>query len=346
MAGMTVVPVAVDARGNVDVEDLRAKAAAHADDLAALMITYPSTHGVFEGSIRGICQIVHEHGGQVYMDGANLNAQVGLCQPGDIGADVCHLNLHKTFCIPHGGGGPGMGPIGVAAHLVPHLPDHPVIPLGRGESCGTISAAPWGSAAILPISFAYILMMGGNGLTMATKVAILSANYIAKRLEGTYPTLYSGTGGLVAHECILDTRPFKQSAGVEVEDIAKRLIDYGFHPPTVSFPVPGTLMVEPTESESKAELDRFCDALLAIREEIAEIEAGVAAREDNLLKRAPHTIAVVSADQWDRPYSRERAAFPVPGLRDRKVWPTVSRIDSAYGDRNLVCTCPPVEEYA
>ncbi len=345
MAGMTVVPVAVDAKGNVDVEDLRAKAAAHADDLAALMITYPSTHGVFEGSIRGICAIVHEHGGQVYMDGANLNAQVGLCQPGDIGADVCHLNLHKTFCIPHGGGGPGMGPIGVAAHLVPHLPDHPVVPLGHAQSCGTISAAPWGSAAILPISFAYILMMGGNGLTMATKVAILSANYIAKRLAGTYPTLYSGTGGLVAHECILDTRPFKQSAGVEVEDIAKRLIDYGFHPPTVSFPVPGTLMVEPTESESKAELDRFCDALLAIREEIAEIEAGVAAREDNVLKRAPHTIAVVSADQWDRPYSRERAAFPVPGLRERKVWPTVSRIDSAYGDRNLVCTCPPMEEY-
>ncbi len=346
MAGMTVVPVAVDAKGNVDIEDLRAKAVAHTNDLAALMITYPSTHGVFEGSIRGICSIIHEHGGQVYMDGANLNAQVGLCQPGDIGADVCHLNLHKTFCIPHGGGGPGMGPIGVAAHLVPHLPDHPVVPLGHDKSCGTISAAPWGSASILPISFAYILMMGGGGLTEATKVAILSANYIVKRLEGQYPLLYAGVSGHVAHECILDTRPFKQSAGVEVEDIAKRLIDYGFHPPTVSFPVPGTLMVEPTESESKAELDRFCDALLAIRDEIAEIEAGVAARDDNVLKRAPHTIAVVSADEWDRPYSRQQAAFPVPGLRDRKVWPTASRIDSAYGDRNLVCTCPPMEEYA
>ncbi len=346
MAGMRVVPVAVDAKGNVDIDDLRAKAAQHTDDLAALMITYPSTHGVFEAGIRNICQVIHEHGGQVYMDGANLNAQVGLCQPGDIGADVCHLNLHKTFCIPHGGGGPGMGPIGVAAHLVPHLPDHPVVPLGHAQSCGTISAAPWGSASILPISFAYILMMGGGGLTEATKVAILSANYIVKRLEGQYPLLYAGTSGHVAHECILDTRPFKQSAGVEVEDIAKRLIDYGFHPPTVSFPVAGTLMVEPTESESKAELDRFCDAMLAIRDEIAEIEAGVAAREDNVLKRAPHTIAVVSADEWDRPYSRQRAAFPVPGLRDRKVWPTVSRIDSAYGDRNLVCTCPPMGEYA
>jgi glycine dehydrogenase len=346
MAGMKIVPVASDAGGNIDIEDLRAKAAEHRDDLGALMVTYPSTHGVFEGGIKQICSIVHEYGGQVYMDGANMNAQVGLCRPADIGADVCHLNLHKTFCIPHGGGGPGMGPIGVAKHLVPFLPGHPVVDLGHAHAAGTVSAAPWGSPSILPISFAYILMMGGGGLTMATKVAILSANYIAKRLEGKYGLLYSGSHGLIAHECILDTRPFKQSAGIEVEDIAKRLIDYGFHPPTVSFPVPGTLMVEPTESESKEELDRFCDALLMIRDEIAEIEAGIASRDDNLLKRAPHTIATVSADTWDRPYSRERAAFPVPGLRDRKAWPTVSRIDSAYGDRNLVCTCPPMEEYA
>jgi glycine dehydrogenase len=346
MAGMRVVVVASDANGNIDVGDLRAKADQHAAQLAALMVTYPSTHGVFEGSIKEICEIVHSHGGQVYMDGANMNAQVGLCRPGDIGADVCHLNLHKTFCIPHGGGGPGMGPIGVAAHLAEFLPDHPVVALGHAKSAGTVSAAPWGSPSILPISWIYIRMMGADGLTQATKVAILAANYIAKRLAGQYELLYAGAHGLIGHECILDTRPFKQSAGVDVEDIAKRLIDYGFHPPTVSFPVPGTLMVEPTESEPKDELDRFVDALLAIREEIREIESGVASRESNVLRGAPHTLEQVAADQWDRPYSRERAAFPAPGLRDHKVWPTVARIDNAFGDRNLVCTCPPVEAYA
>ncbi len=346
MAGMKVVVVASDEHGNIDVADLRAKATQHAANLAALMVTYPSTHGVFEGSIGEICRIIHEHGGQVYMDGANMNAQVGLCRPGDIGADVCHLNLHKTFCIPHGGGGPGMGPIGVAAHLTAFLPDHPMVDLGHDHSAGTVSSGPWGSPSILPISWIYIQLMGSTGLTDATKIAILSANYIAKRLEGAYDLLYSGANGLIAHECILDTRVFKNTAGVEVEDIAKRLIDFGFHPPTVSFPVPGTLMVEPTESEPKAELDRFVDALLAIREEIREIETGEASREDNLLKRAPHTLQTVISDNWDRPYSRERAAFPMPGLRERKAWPTVGRIDNAYGDRNLVCTCPPVEAYA
>ena len=346
MAGMRVVVVASDANGNIDITDLRAKAEHHAGQLAALMVTYPSTHGVFEGSIKEICDIVHANGGQVYMDGANMNAQVGLCRPGDIGADVCHLNLHKTFCIPHGGGGPGMGPIGVAKHLVPFLPDHPVVPLGHAKSSGTVSAGPWGSPSILPISWIYIRLMGAEGLAYATKVAILAANYIAKRLAGQYDLLYAGAHGLIAHECILDTRPFKQSAGVDVEDIAKRLIDYGFHPPTVSFPVPGTLMVEPTESEPKEELDRFIDALLAIREEIREIETGVASREGNILRRAPHTLEQVAADNWDRPYSRERAAFPVRGLRDRKAWPTVARIDNAFGDRNLVCRCPPMEEYA
>ncbi len=345
MAGLQVVPVKTDPQGNIDVADLRAKAAQHRDRLAALMVTYPSTHGVFEDAIREICTVVHEHGGQVYMDGANMNAQVGLCRPGDIGADVCHLNLHKTFCIPHGGGGPGMGPICVAKHLAPHLPDHPVVPLGHPASCGTVSAAPWGSPSILPISWAYIAMMGPDGLTEATKVAILNANYVAKRLEGHYGLLYSGHRGLVAHECILDTRPFKQSAGVEVEDIAKRIIDYSFHPPTVSFPVAGTLMVEPTESEPKAELDRFCDALIAIREEIREVETGVAERGDNLLAHAPHTLQQVAADRWERPYGRERAGFPSPDTRRHKVWPTVSRIDGAWGDRNLVCVCPPMEEY-
>jgi glycine dehydrogenase len=346
MAGMQVVVVATDADGNIDLADLKQKAAQHADTLAALMVTYPSTHGVFEATIREVCRIVHAHGGQVYMDGANLNAQVGLCRPADIGADVCHLNLHKTFCIPHGGGGPGMGPIAVAPHLVPFLPDHPVVPLGHPQSCGTVSAAPWGSAAILPISWAYISLMGQEGLVEATKIAILNANYIAKRLEGHYPLLYAGKNGLIAHECILDTRPFKASAGVDVEDIAKRIIDYGFHPPTVSFPVPGTLMVEPTESESREELDRFCDALIAIREEIREIETGEADRENNLLKQAPHPLADLLADTWDRPYSRERAAFPTPATRQHKIWPTVGRIDGAYGDRHLVCTCPPIEEYA
>jgi glycine dehydrogenase len=346
MAGMTVVVVKTDAAGNVDVSDLRAKAAAHRDTLGALMVTYPSTHGVFEATIREVCRIVHEHGGQVYMDGANMNAQVGLCRPGDVGADVCHLNLHKTFCIPHGGGGPGMGPICVAAHLAPHLPDHPVIPLGIAQSCGTVSAAPWGSPSILPISWAYIALMGREGLTRATAVAILSANYVARRLADQYGVLYSGQDGLVAHECILDPRPFKASAGIDVEDIAKRLIDYGFHPPTVSFPVAGTLMVEPTESEPRAELDRFVDALIAIREEIREVETGVADREHNLLTHAPHPLADLLADRWDRPYSRERAAFPTPATREHKIWPPVSRIDGAYGDRNLVCVCPPVEAYA
>ena len=346
MAGMTVVAVASDAKGNIDVGDLTAKAELHAPNLAALMVTYPSTHGVFEGSIKEICATVHAHGGQVYMDGANMNAQVGLCRPGDIGADVCHLNLHKTFCIPHGGGGPGMGPIGVGAHLAPFLPGHPVVELGHEHAAGTVSAGPWGSPSILPISYSYILLMGAEGLAWATEIAILVANYVAKRLEGQYDLLYAGANGLVAHECILDTRPFKLSAGIEVEDISKRIIDFGFHPPTVSFPVPGTLMIEPTESESKEELDRFVDALLAIREEIRAVENGVADRENNVLKRAPHTLEQVISDSWDRPYSREQAAFPVPGLRSRKAWPTVGRIDSAYGDRHLVCTCPPMAAYA
>ncbi len=345
MAGLDVVPVASDPAGNIDLADLRAKAARHHDTLACLMVTYPSTHGVFESSIREICRIIHEHGGQVYMDGANMNAQVGLCRPGDFGADVCHLNLHKTFCIPHGGGGPGIGPICVAEHLAPHLPDHPVIPLGVPQSCGTISAAPWGSASILPIAHAYIMLMGTDGLAEATKVAIVSANYIAHRLKDHFEVLYTGAHGLVAHECILDMRPFKQSAGVEVEDIAKRIIDYGFHPPTVSFPVPGTLMVEPTESEPREELDRFIDALISIRQEIREIEEGKAPRENNLLTNAPHTLVRVIGDTWDRPYPRERAAFPMPGLRQHKTWPTVGRIDGAFGDRNLVCTCPPMTEY-
>ncbi len=346
MAGMQVVAVKTDTQGNIDLTDLRAKAQQYADTLAALMVTYPSTHGVFEATIREVCRIVHEYGGQVYMDGANLNAQVGLCRPADIGADVCHLNLHKTFCIPHGGGGPGMGPIGVARHLAPFLPDHPVVPLGHPQSCGTISAAPWGSAAILPISWAYCSLMGHEGLVEATKVAILNANYVARRLAGHYQLLYAGAHGLIAHECIIDTRPFKASAGIEVEDIAKRIIDYGFHPPTVSFPVAGTLMIEPTESESKQELDRFCDALIAIRDEIREIEDGRADRENNLLTQAPHTLADLLADTWDRPYSRERAAFPTAATREHKIWPAVGRVDGAYGDRNLVCVCPPIEDYA
>jgi len=350
MAGMQVVVVKTDPQGNIDVADLEAKAKEHRDTLGALMVTYPSTHGVFEASIKKICRIVHQHGGQVYMDGANMNAQVGLCRPGDIGADVCHLNLHKTFCIPHGGGGPGMGPIGVAEHLATHLPTHPVVDVGvpLAESAGTVSAGPWGSPSILPISWAYIAMMGRDGLTLATKVAILNANYIARRLQegGHYELLYAGQLGLVAHECIIDTRPFKSSAGVDVEDIAKRLIDYGFHPPTVSFPVAGTLMVEPTESEPKVELDRFVDALIAIRGEIHEIETGEADRDNNLLKNAPHPLADLVADGWDRPYARERAGFPTAATREHKVWPPIGRIDAAFGDRNLVCTCPPVEAYA
>lgn len=345
MAGMKVVVVGCDEDGNIDIADLRAKAEAHSSNLAALMVTYPSTHGVFETGIREICEIIHAHGGQVYMDGANMNAQVGLCRPADFGADVCHLNLHKTFCIPHGGGGPGMGPIGVKSHLQPFLPSHPLVTVGGSDSLGAVSAAPWGSASILPISWMYIVMMGGEGLTDATKVAILNANYMAKLLEPYYPVLYKGTSGLVAHECILDLRHLKKSAGIEVEDIAKRLMDYGYHAPTVSWPVPGTVMIEPTESESKAELDRFCEAMIAIRAEIAEIEAGQADPQDNVLKYAPHTAEAVTADSWTHAYSRQRAAFPASWTRDRKFWPSVGRIDNAYGDRNLVCSCLPIDAY-
>ncbi|MFN8353766.1 MAG: aminomethyl-transferring glycine dehydrogenase [Spirosomataceae bacterium] len=350
MAGMKVVVTACDVNGNIDLNDLRAKAEQYSENLACLMVTYPSTHGVFEESIIEICELIHQHGGQVYMDGANMNAQVGLTSPAMIGADVCHLNLHKTFCIPHGGGGPGMGPIGVAKHLVPFLPSHVIIEtnsftLGE-EGAGAVSAAPWGSASILPISYAYIAMMGGEGLTNATKRAILNANYIKARLEGHYPVLYTGNNGRCAHEMILDCRPFKVSAGVEVEDIAKRLMDYGFHAPTVSFPVAGTLMVEPTESESKEELDRFCDAMIAIRNEITEIEEGQADRGNNVLKNAPHTMTVALAENWTLPYSREKAVFPLPQVKNNKFWPAVSRIDGAYGDRNLVCSCLPLEEYA
>lgn len=347
MAGMKVVVTKTDEAGNIDVADLRAKAEAHADDLACLMVTYPSTHGVFEESIAEICDIIHQHGGQVYMDGANMNAQVGLTSPATIGADVCHLNLHKTFCIPHGGGGPGMGPIGVAAHLAPFLPGHAVVGnVGGHEAISAISAAPYGSASILTISYAYIALMGGDGLTRATETAILNANYLKARLEGHYPVLYAGAEGRCAHEMILDCRPFKQSAGVEAEDIAKRLMDYGFHAPTLSFPVAGTLMVEPTESESKAELDRFCDAMISIRAEIGKIEEGQADRTDNVLKNAPHTQAVALAETWQHGYSREKAVFPLPSVKAAKFWPTVSRVDSAYGDRNLVCACLPIEEYA
>jgi glycine dehydrogenase len=345
MAGLEVVVVKCDASGNVDLEDLEAKAKEHKDKLAALMVTYPSTHGVFEEEIKRICAIVHENGGQVYMDGANMNAQVGLCRPGDIGADVCHLNLHKTFCIPHGGGGPGMGPIGVAAHLVKFLPNHPVISLGHKDGIGSISAAPWGSASILLISWAYIQMMGGDGLTQATRLAILNANYIAARLSPHYQVVYRGKKGRVAHECILDMRPFKKSAGIEVDDVAKRLMDYGFHAPTMSFPIPGTLMIEPTESESKAEIDRFCDAMIFIREEIRLIEEGKASREDNPLKHAPHTAEAVVSSEWTHPYSREVAAFPAKWTRERKFWPPVARLNNALGDRNLVCTCLPIEAY-
>jgi glycine dehydrogenase len=345
MAGMKVVPVACDGNGNVDIPDLRAKAEQHRDRLAALMVTYPSTHGVFEAGIREICEIVHEHGGQVYLDGANMNAQVGLCRPGDYGADVCHLNLHKTFCIPHGGGGPGMGPICVASHLAPFLPGHPVVPTGGGEAIGPVSAAPWGSASILPISWMYIAMMGAAGLTRASEVAILNANYMAARLAEHYPVLYRGAHGRVAHEFILDLRPFKASAGIEAEDVAKRLMDFSFHAPTMSFPVAGTLMIEPTESESKAELDRFCEALIAIREEIRAIEEGRLDRQDNPLKNAPHTAVDSLAESWERPYTREQAIFPAAWVRERKFWPYVGRIDNAWGDRNLMCLCPSVESY-
>ncbi len=339
LAGFKVVPVACDARGNIDVADLRARAAQHAGALGALMVTYPSTHGVFEEAIREICQVVHDAGGQVYMDGANMNAQVGLTRPAAIGADVCHLNLHKTFCIPHGGGGPGMGPIAVASHLAPFLPGHPVVKTGGERGPGPVSAAPWGSAGILCISWVYIRTMGGAGLRRATEVAILNANYMAKRLEPHYPIVYKGEQGFVAHEFILDARGFKK-AGVEVEDIAKRLMDYGFHAPTMSFPVVGTLMVEPTESESLAELDRFCEAMIAIRQEIRDVEEGRVKPEESPLRRAPHTASAVVSSEWTRPYSREQAAFPLPWVRDAKFWPAVARIDNAWGDRNLFCTCP------
>ena len=370
MAGFKVVSVACLKDGDIDLADLRAKADEHARDLAALMVTYPSTHGVFEPTIREICNIVHAHGGQVYMDGANLNAQVGLCRPGDYGADVCHLNLHKTFCIPHGGGGPGVGPIGVAKHLVPYLPREYVVdtetgrvlfgegqhgerpPSGAvdadyrhgGGNGGNVAAAPWGSASILTITWMYIRMMGPAGLKRASEVAILNANYIAKRLDPYFPVLFKGKHGLVAHECIVDLRQWR-SAGIEVEDVAKRLMDYGFHAPTVSWPVGGTMMIEPTESEPKHELDRFCDAMISIHAEMQAIADGKQDRQSNLLKNAPHTARQIASDKWDRPYSREQAAFPAAWTRDHKFWPTVGRIDNVYGDRNLFCSCPPVEEF-
>jgi glycine dehydrogenase len=346
MAGMEVVVVACDARGDVDVNDLRAKAERHSENLAAVMITYPSTHGVFEEHISEICEIVHGHGGQVYLDGANMNAQVGLSRPGDYGADVSHLNLHKTFCIPHGGGGPGMGPIGVKAHLAPFLPGHPVTDGATPHLIGPVSAAPFGSASILTISYIYILMMGGEGLTRATEIAILNANYIASRLDAHFPVLYRNAKGRIAHECIVDQRPLKASSGVTVDDIAKRLIDYGFHAPTMSFPVPGTLMIEPTESESKAELDRFCDAMIAIRREIAEIENGRWEVEASPLRHAPHTVHDIADDAWQRAYSRAEGCFPAGSSRTDKYWSPVGRVDNVYGDRNLVCSCPPVTDYA
>ncbi len=346
MAGMQVVVVKCDERGNIDLADLKEKAITHKVNLSCLMITYPSTHGVFEESIIEICKIIHENGGQVYMDGANMNAQVGLTSPSTIGADVCHLNLHKTFCIPHGGGGPGVGPIGVAAHLVEFLPGHTVVEFRRGNAISAVSAAPWGSASILPISYAYIAMMGGDGLTNATKYAILNANYMKARLEKYYPILFTGKNSRCAHEFIVDCRAFKHTVGIEVADIAKRLMDYNFHAPTVSFPVAGTLMIEPTESESIEELDRFCEALISIRKEIDEIESGKADKLNNVLKNAPHTAKVVMSDDWNKPYSREKAAYPLSYVKAAKFWPTVGRIDDAYGDRNLICSCIPIEEYA
>jgi glycine dehydrogenase len=345
MAGMQVVVVRCDDQGNIDFADLKDKATTHQDKLAALMITYPSTHGVFEEEIVEICKVIHAHGGQVYMDGANLNAQIGLCRPGVFGPDVCHMNLHKTFCIPHGGGGPGVGPIGVRSHLAPYLPNHPLVEMGGRQGVGPISAAPWGSASILPISWMYIRMMGPAALKKATQVAILNANYIAKRLEPHFPIVYRGRSGLVAHECIIDLKEVKRTADVTVDDIAKRLIDYGYHAPTVSWPVPNSMMIEPTESESKAELDRFCDAMISIRDEIRAIEKAQVPKDNNALKNAPHTAAVVSG-AWDRPYDRFHAAFPKPWVQETKFWPHVGRIDNAFGDRNLVCTCPDVSSYA
>ena len=344
MAGMDVVIVKCDERGNIDLDDLKQKAEKHQNELSALMVTYPSTHGVYEEAIREICQTIHDNGGQVYMDGANMNAQVGLTSPGSIGADVCHLNLHKTFCIPHGGGGPGMGPICVAKHLVPFLPSNPLVKTGGQEAISSISSAPFGSASILTISYAYIALMGVQGLTQATKMAILNANYMKARLEEHFPILYTGSQGRAAHEMIVDCRAFK-AFGIEVEDIAKRLMDYGYHAPTVSFPVAGTLMIEPTESENMEELDRFCDALIAIREEIREIESGVSDKSDNVLKNAPHTATMVLSDSWGHAYSREKAVYPMDFVKTNKFWPAVRRVDSAYGDRNLICSCIPVEDY-
>ena len=345
MAGMDVVVVETDKHGNISSEDLEAKVEQYSDRLAALMITYPSTHGVFEHKVKDFCALIHQHGGQVYMDGANMNAQVGLTSPGLIGADVCHLNLHKTFCIPHGGGGPGMGPIGVAEHLTPFLSTHSQVPTGGTFGASPVSAAPFGSASILTISYAYIRMMGGDGLTEATRRAILNANYIKERLESHYSILYTGLSGRSAHEFIIDLRPFKQSAGIEATDLAKRLMDYGYHAPTMSFPVPGTLMIEPTESESLAELDRFCEAMIAIRAEIKSVEEGEWPVEDNPLKNAPHTMRVLTQEKWEKTYSREQAVFPIAELRWNKFWPSVSRVDDAYGDRNLVCSCLPIEAY-
>jgi glycine dehydrogenase len=347
MAGMRVVVVACDDQGYIVVDDLRAKAQQHRDALAALMVTYPSTYGIFEERIKEICQIVHEHGGQVYMDGANMNAQVGLTSPASIGADVCHLNLHKTFAIPHGGGGPGMGPIAVAKHLAPYLPSHPVVRVGGEKGIPAIAAAPWGSASILLISYGYMRMLGAEGMTEATRYAILNANYIKARLEAHYDVLYANHNGRVAHELIFDLRPFKHAGGgsVDEQDVAKRLMDYGFHAPTVSFPVPGTMMIEPTESEAKDELDRFCDALIQIRQEIAAVLDGRVDAKDNVLKNAPHPAEAVTADAWPHPYTREQAAYPLPFVRGSKVWPAVARIDNPYGDRNLICSCPPLEEY-
>jgi glycine dehydrogenase len=347
LADMKVVLVACDDQGNVDVADMRAKAEQHKDDLSCLMITYPSTHGVFEESIREICEIIHANGGQVYMDGANLNAQVAVSQPAEIGADVSHMNLHKTFCIPHGGGGPGMGPIGVKAHLAPFVANHPVQTInGPKADNGAVSAAPWGSASILPISWVYIALMGGKGLRAATENAILNANYLAKKLGEHYPVLYTGRNDRVAHECIIDMRPLKEISGITEEDVAKRLMDFGFHAPTMSFPVAGTLMIEPTESESKAELDRFIEAMAAIRSEISDVEDGKIDADNNPLKNAPHTMVDLIDAEWDRPYSLAQGAFPVERLKTSKVWPTVNRIDNVYGDRNLFCSCIPTEDYA
>ena len=346
LAGMKVVVVKTDSEGNIDVKDLQEKATKYSNELAALMVTYPSTHGVFEAAVVDICRIVHDNGGQVYFDGANMNALVGIARPGDFGADVCHLNLHKTFCIPHGGGGPGMGPICVAKHLAPFLPGHVIVPgVGGQQATGAVSSAPWGSPSILPISYAYIGMMGADGLKRATEVAILNANYIARRLDPYYPVLYKGANGFVAHECIIDLRPIRESSGIQAEDVAKRLMDYGFHAPTMSFPVPGTLMIEPTESESLEELDRFCNALISIRQEIQDVEDGRMDSLNNPLLNAPHSAAMIAAEQWDRPYSRMQAAYPVSWVLENKFWPAVARIDNVYGDRNLFCVCVPMEEY-